>query len=66
MFTARGSNFERCPPLPPESFLRESGSSHFRGSDAFSGPKSVKLTNKTALFALSIQYLSSTVMVMMS
>ena len=49
----------------PESFLMESGLSRFSGSDACSGQNSVWMTNKAALFARSIQYLSSTVIVMM-
>ena len=52
--------------LFPAIFLRESGSSHSSGSDACSGPNSVRMTNKAALFACSIQYLSCTVMIIMS
>ena len=50
----------------PASFLNESGSSHFRGSDCCSGRNSVWMTNRAALLARSIQWSSSTVMVMMS
>ena len=50
----------------PVSFLKESGSSRFRGSDGCSGRDSVWMTNRDALFARSIQCLPSTVMVMMS
>ena len=50
----------------PASFLKDSGSSRFRGSDGCSGQNSVWMTNRAALFARSIQCLSSTVMVMMS
>ena len=50
----------------PPSFLKESGSSHFRGSDGCSGQNSVCMTNRAALFVRSIQCLSSTVMAMMS
>ena len=53
-----------CPS--PASFLNDSGSSHFRGSDGCSGWNSVWMTNRAALFAQSIQWSSSTVMVMMS
>ena len=53
-----------CPS--PSSFLNESVSSHFRGSDGCSGQNSVWMTKKATLFARSIQCLSSTVMVMMS
>ena len=48
------------------SFLKESGSSRFRGSYGCSGRKSVWMTNRAALFLQSIQCSSSTVMVMMS
>ena len=50
----------------PASFLKESLLSRFRGSDGCSGLNSVWMTNIAALFARSIQYSSSTVMVMMS
>ena len=50
----------------PASFLKDSGSSHLRGSDGCSGRNSVWMTNRAALFARSIQCFSSTVMVMMS
>ena len=50
----------------PASFLKKSGSSCFRGSDGCSGRNSVWMTNSAALFAHSIQFLSSTVIVMMS
>ena len=53
-----------CPS--PISFLKESGSSHFRGYDGCSGRNSVWMTNRAALFALSIQCYSLTIMVMMS
>ena len=53
-----------CPY--PTSFLKESGSYHFRGSDGCSGWKSVCMTNRAALFARSIQCLSSTFMMMIS
>ena len=49
----------------PASFLKDSGSSHFRGSGVCSGCNSVWMTNKAVIFALSIQCLSSTVMAMM-
>ena len=52
-----------CPS--PAILPKESGSSCFRGSDGFSGRNSVWMTNRAALFAQSIQCLSSTVMVMM-
>ena len=52
-----------CPS--PASFLKESGSSRFRGSDGFSGRNSVWMTNRAALFEQSMQCLSLTVMVMM-
>ena len=48
------------------SFLNESGSSRFRGSDVCSGRNSVWMTNRAAIFARYIQWSSSTVMVMMS
>ena len=51
--------------LSPASFLREGGSSNPSGSYACSGPNSVHTTNKAALFACSIQYLSCTVMIIM-
>ena len=50
----------------PTSFLKESELSRFRGSDGCSGWNSVWMTNRAALFARSIQWSSSTVMVMMS
>ena len=50
----------------PASFLNESGSSRFRGSDGCSGQNSVWMTNRAALFARFIQWSSWTVMVMMS
>ena len=50
----------------PESLLRESGLSCLRGSDVCSSLNSVLMTNRVALFARSIQCLSSTVKVMMS
>ena len=50
-----------CPS--PANFLKESGSSLFRGSDGCSDRKSVWMTNRAAFFARSIQCLSSTVMV---
>ena len=53
-----------CPPTA--ILLKESGSSHFRGSDGYSGRKSVWMTNRAALFARYIQCLSLTVMGMMS
>ena len=53
-----------CPS--PASFLKESGSSHFRGSDGCSGRNSAWMTNRAARFARSIQCSSFTVMVMMS
>ena len=53
-----------CPYLV--SFLKESGSSCFRGSDGCSGQKSVWMTHRASLFARSIQCFSSTVMVIMS
>ena len=53
-----------CPS--PASFLNESGSFRFRGSDGCSGRNSVWMTNRAALFAWSIQWSSSIVMVMMS
>ena len=53
-----------CPS--PASFLKEIGSSSFRGSDGCSGRKSVWMTDRAALFAQSIKCLTSTVMVMMS
>ena len=49
----------------PASFLKEIGSSRFRGSGGCCGEKSVRMTNRAAMFARSIQYLSSTVIVMM-
>ena len=52
--------------LSPTSFLKESGSSHSRGSDGCSCRKSVWVTNRAALFARYIQCFSSTVMVIMS
>ena len=53
-----------CPY--PASFLKESGSSCFRGYDACSGRNSVWMTNRAAFFAQFIQCLSSNVMVIMS
>ena len=50
----------------PASFLKESGSSRFRGSYGYSGRNSVWMTNIAALFARSIQCFPSTIMVMMS
>ena len=50
----------------PASFLKESGSSHFSGSDGCGVRNSVYMTNRAALFAWSIQCSSSTVMVMVS
>ena len=50
----------------PISFLKETGSSHFRGSDGCSGRNSVWMTSRSALFARYIQCLSSTIVVMMS
>ena len=50
----------------PTIFLKDIGSSRFMGSDVYSGRKSVWMTNRSALFARSIQCSSSTVMVMMS
>ena len=50
----------------PASFLNESESSRFRGSDGCSGRNSVCMTNRAALFVQSIQWSSSTVMAMMS
>ena len=57
-----------CSEIFPsaDSFLNESGSSCFRGSDECSGWNSVFMTNRAVLFARSIQCLSSTVMVMVS
>ena len=52
-----------CPP--PVSFLKESVSYRFRGFDGCSGQKSAWMTNRAAIFARSIQCLSSTFMVMM-
>ena len=49
----------------PISFLKDSGSSCFRGSYGFSGRKSVCMTNRATRFARSIQFLSSAGMVMM-
>ena len=56
-----------CPAISPSpvGFLNKSGSSRFRGSDGCSGRNSVYMTNRAALFARSIQCLSSTVMVTM-
>ena len=51
-------------PSPP-IFLRESELFHSSVLDACSGRNSVWMTNKAALFARSIQYLSSSVMLMM-
>ena len=48
------------------SFFKEIGLSCFRGSNGCSGRKSVWMTNKAALYTLSIQCLASTVMVMIS
>ena len=53
-----------CPS--PASFLKESESSRFRGSDGCSGWNSVWMTKRAALFAQSIQCSSLTVLVMMS
>ena len=53
-----------CPS--PASLLNGSGLSRFRGSDGCSGRNSVWMTNRAALFSRSIQWSSSTVMVMMS
>ena len=53
-----------CPS--PASLPKESGSSCFRVSDGCSGRNSVWMTNRAALFVRSIQFLSSTVMVMIS
>ena len=50
-------------PPTPASFLRDSGSSCFSGSDAFSGWNIVLMTNRAAIFARSTQCLSSTVVV---
>ena len=47
------SCLDSCPS--PVSFLKESWSSRFRGSDGWSGWKSVWMTNKAPLFAQSIQ-----------
>ena len=55
---------DSCPS--PIILLKESGSSRFRWSYGYSGRKSVCTTNRAALFARSIQCLSSTVMVIMS
>ena len=52
--------------LYPINLLNESGSSCFRGSDGCSGRNSVCMTNRAALFAGSIHWASSTVMVLMS
>ena len=51
---------------PPASFLNDIGSYHLRGSDGCSGWKSVWITNKASLFAQYIQFLSSTIIVIMS
>ena len=50
----------------PSSFLKESGSSLLRGSGGCSNRNSVWMTNRAALFARSIQCLSSPVMLMMT
>ena len=42
--------------LSPASFLKESGSSHFSGSDACSGHNSVWMTNRATPFSQSIQF----------
>ena len=52
-----------CPS--PAIFLKESVSYCFRGSDVCSGRNSVWMTNRAALFARSIQWSSSIIMVMM-
>ena len=49
----------------PASFLKESGLSCFRGYDCCRGRTSVWMTNRAALFARSVQCLSSSVMVIM-
>ena len=51
-----------CPS--PASFLKDGGSSRFRGSDGYSGRNIVWMTNRAAIFAQFIQCSSSTVMVM--
>ena len=53
-----------CPS--PVIFLKDSGSSNFRGSDVCSGRKSVWMTNRATIFERFIQCSSLTVMVMMS
>ena len=53
-----------CPSTA--SFLNESGSSSFSGSDGCSGQNSLWITNRSALLGRYIQWLSSIVMVMMS
>ena len=50
----------------PAIFLNDIGSSRFRGYDGCSGRNSVWMTNRAAIFARSIQCLSSNVMVVMS
>ena len=55
---------DSCPS--PATFLNESGSSRFRGSDGCRGRNSVWMTNRAVLLARSIQCSSSTVMVTVS